>query len=307
MWRVVWNSPYAVDFTSNPPVAVSQFYVGMNIDSNSVVSFEYGTVKTTTTGLVLGTPNTRKVGTPDSGTFTTSGLITIILSKDKVGNPRKGDLLGAFSARTYSNVQTLIRTTDAIDTTANAVANDFSANAATYALVGGGPEVNSILSRKKHGTAGTFDVNLPRTGAVGIECRNGGASGTHQLVFTFADPVAFVSAAVTKGAGSISGVSGNGTSTITVNLTGVTDVQTIQVTLTVSDGVNTTSIPVSMGVLAADVVADRVVTSKDQNYINSKSGQTANPTNFRADVTIDGAINGKDSSFVGNRIGHKLP
>jgi len=50
-----------------------------------------------------------------------------------------------------------------------------------------------------------------------------------------------------------------------------------------------------------------VVNSKDQKYINSKSGQTATALNFRADVTVDGLINGNDASFVGNGIGHRLP
>lgn len=298
MWRVVWNSP------TSPG---GQYYVGMTKDTNGIVSFEYGTVTTTTAALVLGVPTTTKVGTPDAASFTAGGLITIVVSKDKVGNPRKGDLLGAFSVRTYANVSTTIRSTDAIDTTANATANDYSANAATYALVGSGPEVNSVLSRKRHGTAGTFDVNLPRAGAVGIECRTGGTNGTHQIVLTFADPVIFVSASVTNGTGTVSSFSGNGTPVITLNLSGVTDIQTIQVTLNVSDGSHTISIPVSMGVLGGDVTGDRVVNSKDQNYINSKSGQIPTAATFRADVTIDGLINGNDASFVGNRNGHKLP
>ncbi len=62
-----------------------------------------------------------------------------------------------------------------------------------------------------------------------------------------------------------------------------------------------------MGVLAGDVTSDRVVNSTDQNYINSKSGQTATSATYRGDVTIDGLINGKDASFVGNRSGHRLP
>ena len=94
---------------------------------------------------------------------------------------------------------------------------------------------------------------------------------------------------------------------ITLNLSGVTDIQTIQVTLNVSDGSHTISIPVSMGVLGGDVTGDRVVNSKDQNYINSKSGQIPTAATFRADVTIDGLINGNDASFVGNRNGHRLP
>jgi hypothetical protein len=108
----------------------------MTKDQNGVVTFEYGTVATAVVGLVLGVPTTTKVGTPDAGSFTTSGLITIAVSKDKVGNPEPGDLLGAFSVRTYANVDTRIRSTNAIDTTTNADANDPTANAATYALVG---------------------------------------------------------------------------------------------------------------------------------------------------------------------------
>ncbi len=101
--------------------------------------------------------------------------------------------------------------------------------------------------------------------------------------------------------------SGDGTRVITLNLTGVADVQTIQVTLNVSDGSHTVSIPASMGILAGDVTGDRVVNSTDQNYINARSGQVTQATTYRADANIDGLINGKDSSFVGNRSGHKLP
>jgi len=61
-----------------------------------------------------------------------------------------------------------------------------------------------------------------------------------------------------------------------------------------------------MGVLGGDVTGDRVVNSKDQNYINSKSGHSHAAT-FRADVTIDGLINGNDASFVGNRNGQNFP
>ena len=129
MWRIVWNSQ------ASPG---SQFYVGMTKDQAGAVTYEYGTVATATVGLVLGVPSTTKVGVPDSGSFSstgaTNGLITIVMSKDKVGGPRPGDLLGAMSARTYNVVSTQIRSTNAVDTTANATANDNTANAATYTL-----------------------------------------------------------------------------------------------------------------------------------------------------------------------------
>ena len=49
------------------------------------------------------------------------------------------------------------------------------------------PQPTSVVSRKTHGTAGTFDINLPLTGTAGIECRSGGASGDHQVVFSFSN------------------------------------------------------------------------------------------------------------------------
>ena len=51
---------------------------------------------------------------------------------------------------------------------------------------------SSAVSRKVHGAAGTFDVNLPLVpigGAVGIEDRTGAVAGAHQEVITFATPL----------------------------------------------------------------------------------------------------------------------
>lgn len=127
MWRIVWNSPKS---------RTSQFYVGMTNDSaGNGLTFEYGTVSTSTVGLVLGLPATTKVGTPDSGTETPDGTITIAVSPDKVGRVTASDILGGFAVRTYANVDTNIRSTNAIDSTSNATANDNTANAATYVVV----------------------------------------------------------------------------------------------------------------------------------------------------------------------------
>src|ERR1700736_5637548 len=57
------------------------------------------------------------------------------------------------------------------------------------------------VSRKTHGTAGTFDINLPLGGTPGIECRTGSVSGSHQVVVTFAAPVTVGSVTVTPGPG----------------------------------------------------------------------------------------------------------
>lgn len=51
----------------------------------------------------------------------------------------------------------------------------------------------SVVSRKVHDTAGTFDIDLPLVGPRGIECRVPGQTGTsgvdYKLIFTFATPV----------------------------------------------------------------------------------------------------------------------
>ena len=89
--------------------------------------------------------------------------------------------------------------------------NDFTANAATYKLVGPIPGLNSAVSRKTHAGAGTFDIDLPLAGASGVECRTGGPNGDHQIVFTFANSGIMITgnpqASVTSGSGSVTGVS----------------------------------------------------------------------------------------------------
>src|SRR5437667_7734483 len=43
----------------------------------------------------------------------------------------------------------------------------------------------SAFSRKTHGAAGTFDIPLPLTGNVGVECRSGGATNDYQMIIHF--------------------------------------------------------------------------------------------------------------------------
>ena len=125
----------------------------MTKDAAGAVTFEYGTVATGVVGLGPGRATTTKVGNADAGSFTPEGLITIAVSPDKVGVPAKGDLLGDFSTRTYNAVKDQIRTTDATDLTSNATANDLTANAATYALVGpGSAGLQNISTRAQIGT-----------------------------------------------------------------------------------------------------------------------------------------------------------
>ena len=170
----------------------------------------------------------------------------------------------------------------------------------------------SAASRKVHGSAGPFDINLPLTGPPGIECRSGGASGDYTLVFSFANPLTTVAgASVTSGTGSVttSNIDTDAHNYI-VNLTGVTNAQTITVSLTnVSDSAGnfSSAVSTSMGVLIGDTNADGFVNSADISQTKSQSGQAVTSSNFREDVNADGFLNSADISLVKSKSGTALP
>ena len=167
------------------------------------------------------------------------------------------------------------------------------------------PMASDAFSRKVHGGAGTFDIPLPLTGNVGVECRIG---PTYQMIIDFPTSVTVGSATVTSGTGMVSSFSGSGTSQITVNLSGVTDVQRITMTLhNVNNGTTTGEVPVSMGVLIGDVNGNASVNASDVALTKSQVGQTVGGSNFREDVNANGTISATDVALVKSDVGHSLP
>jgi Dockerin type I domain len=172
------------------------------------------------------------------------------------------------------------------------------------------PMAQSAFSRKTHGAAGTFDVPLPLSGNVGIECRSGGAGGNHTFVFTFTNNVVSGNAAVTSGTGTVSGPPTFSGNTMTVNLTGVSDVQQITVTLSnVTDcfGSVLPDTPVSAGMLIGDTTGNRTVNASDVAQVKGQVGVPVSTSNFREDVTVNGSINASDVSLVKLNVGHSVP
>jgi len=169
------------------------------------------------------------------------------------------------------------------------------------------PQAQSAFSRKVHGGAGTFDVPLPLTGSVGVECRSGGATNDYQMIVNFASAVTVESVAVTSGIGSVSSFSVSGAQ-VTVNLTGVTNIQRITVTLhNVNDGTSTGDVPVSMGVLVGDVNGNASVNASDVSLTKSQVGQAVSGSNFREDVNANGTISATDVALVKSDVGTALP
>jgi Dockerin type I domain len=144
-------------------------------------------------------------------------------------------------------------------------------------------------------------------GNVGIECRSGGATNDYQMIINFATTVTVGGATMTSGTGSVSSFSVNG-SQVTVNLTGVTNVQRITVTLfNVNDGTHMGNVPVSMGVLVGDVNGNAAVNASDVSLAKSQVGQPVSGSNFREDVNANGLINSVDVALVKSEVGTALP
>jgi hypothetical protein len=150
------------------------------------------------------------------------------------------------------------------------------------------------VSRKTHGNGLTFDVDLPLSGDIGIECRKGqGAnSDEHQVVITFPIPVSVGSASVSDGSVATVLTSGN---QVFVNLTGVPNARRITIFLNnVNDGRNVANVTIPMGVLLGDVNGSGRVDSGDVFLVRQQTLQDASSSNFRTDLNISGRVDSGD-------------
>jgi hypothetical protein len=169
-------------------------------------------------------------------------------------------------------------------------------------------QLTGAVSRKAHGGAGDFSIELPLSGEPGVECRSGG--GAYRLVFTFTSNVVSGNASVTSGTGSVSGSPILSGKTMTVDLTGVGDVQKLTTTLSgVTDSIGQVlpNTPVSVNMLIGDINGSKVVNASDIGTAKSQSGVPVGAANFRSDVAASGSINATDISLVKSRSGQNVP
>ena len=149
----------------------------------------------------------------------------------------------------------------------------------------GAPALTMIqaVSRKVHGSAGTFDISLPLTGEPGVECRNGDGAGDETLVITFSNSVVKGQATVTHGSATISEPVTFTDNAVFVNLTNVADQQTITINLsgvTDSFGQVFGDSAVSMSVLIGDTNGNGRVSASDVAQTKSQSGYCAGSSEF---------------------------
>lgn len=205
-------------------------------------------------------------------------------------------------------------TGDPVTDRGNDVVPDGSAMVVRKAAAAGAPTVfwtnaplpaSNVVSRRIHG-ATPFDSKL--IGNVGVEPRSGGVNSDYQVVFTFPNAVTFSGAALIAGTGSVSSTTGSGTTNVTVNLTGVANVQRITLNLLgVSNGIFTNDVGVRMGVLVGDTSGNGSVNASDISQAKANSGQSASASNFRTDVAVNGTINASDIALVKSKSGTAVP
>ena len=169
-------------------------------------------------------------------------------------------------------------------------------------------QLTGAVSRKTHTDVGDFDIDLPLVAPLGVECRGGG--GNHTLIFTFTNTVVSGAASVSSGTGSVSGSPTFSGTTMTVNLTGVTDIQTLGVTLANVTDSFAQVLPdtvVSANFLVGDVTGNKTVNTSDVGQIKSLSGVSVTAANFRNDLNVNGAINTSDVGQVKVSSGNFIP
>jgi len=161
----------------------------------------------------------------------------------------------------------------------------------------------SAASRLTHGTAGTFDVNMPLTGTSGVECRS---ATTYNAVFTFDTPVTSGEVTVIGGTATVGAITFSGNSMM-AQLTGVTSAEIVTLHTQNINGDGQPHGDVPFGFLTADVNANRIVDRPDQQQIQANRGQPATASNFRDDINLSGIVDRPDLQSVQTNRGHSIP
>jgi hypothetical protein len=250
-------------------------------------------------------------GTTANGINTS--LVNILLTTDATtasGDPTFPILLVANTPNDGSQSVTMpmVNTTKA-RIMVQAVGNIyFDISDTNFTITAPAPQLTSVVSRKTHGAAGPFDINLPSSAPFGIECRSGGATNDYTFVFTFNTALLNVGSATVSGGAvkATSGINPGNSNQYILETTGLTNAEYHTVTLNNVNG-DATIGPVTVGILRGDTTGNGSVNASDVGQTKAQSGMSVTASNFRQDVTVNGSINASDVSQVKTQSGTALP
>jgi streptogramin lyase len=165
----------------------------------------------------------------------------------------------------------------------------------------------SVVSRKVHGAAGTFDLPLSTVTTIPtVEPRLG---PSHTLVFTFDRPISTADVVTMEGLATSGtpAISGND---VVVDIAAVSNQQYVTVSLTnvaSADGGTGGTGSVRIGFLAGDVNQSRVVSVADLGLVNAQLTQTVTAANYLKDVNATGTLTIADKGITNTNLTKALP
>ncbi len=169
------------------------------------------------------------------------------------------------------------------------------------------PVLRSAVSRKTHGSRGTFDLVLPLSGKPGIECR---IDSQLTLVIHFDRSIRSANAALVEGVATVAGSPTVSGSDVTVSLSSVADRQWLTVRLSnivALDGGVLSSASVRLGVLGGDIDLNGAVSTTDLYILRYRTGELVSAANFLLDVDRSGALATTDLYLIRPKTGAYLP
>ena len=185
-------------------------------------------------------------------------------------------------------------------------------SATTQPLDHTAPTLLAAVSRKTHGAAGTFDLNLSLDPASPtVEPRIGGPT---TIVFTFSEPVTTVGGSLTASNFTLTNatyVSAAVVSTnLTLNLTAVTDQSVVTIVLNgitdLSGNALSGTNAVLVRALYGDVNQNGSVNVVDMQRVKNNLLQGLTTANFLCDVNCNGGINVVDLQNIKNNLLHAV-
>ncbi|HQR10750.1 MAG TPA: M12 family metallo-peptidase [Casimicrobiaceae bacterium] len=195
----------------------------------------------------------------------------------------------------------------AVASNTSGTANGSDATFTTAACSTTTPLLASVKSRKTHGTAGTFDLNLVNTPLnPSTEPRSG---SSHAIVFVFDKPVISGNASTSEGTATVGAPTFSGNE-MTVPLTLVANAQYVTLNVTnvaASGGGSGGTGSVRVGFLFGDTNQSRQVTLSDVGAVNAAALQTVTNANFNLDINVDGKLTVADKGLANANLLIKLP